>query len=92
MTRRGAPSNAVLQAAIQNSVEQQLMLANERLVGIEGEIPEVFSEMTIPYECTVCLGKVMLEHAVVVELDNIVGCPYCYEMRLVDDNDEYGPR
>lgn len=80
----------MLTVAIQASIEDRLIAADERLVSIAGEIPEVFSEMTIPYQCTVCLGKVMLEQAVVEELRNIVGCPYCYEMRLVDDDHEYG--
>lgn len=81
-----------MHAMIQSDMEHRLIVADERLVNCEGEIPELVSRMTVPYECTVCLGKVMLEHAVVVQLGNIVGCPYCYEMRLVDDNNQYGPR
>jgi DNA-directed RNA polymerase subunit RPC12/RpoP len=92
LARSKTPSSALFNTMLLASEEQRLIALNHRLMNCEGEIPELISQMTVPYECSVCGGKVMLEHRIVVELHDIVGCPYCYDTRLVDDNNEYGPR
>jgi DNA-directed RNA polymerase subunit RPC12/RpoP len=85
LARSKTPSSALFNTMLLASEEQRLIALNHRLMNCEGQ-------MTVPYECSVCGGKVMLEHRIVVELHDIVGCPYCYDTRLVDDNNEYGPR